>query len=200
VSIENGLIALGPVAWYLFVMSGTPGPNNTMLAASGMNFGLARTLPHIFGIAGGIVVLMVATDLGLGVVFATLPAAQTTLAIAGSLYLCYLAWRVANAGAPTVAAGAKPLSFWEAFGFQFLNPKGWVMALNAVLLMPAFESVPTKALVLGALILSLGCTPMTFWTLFGMALARLFQDDRWRRAINRSLALLLIATIPFMFV
>ena len=190
---------LGPVAWYVFVMAGTPGPNNAMLAASGMNFGLARTLPHIGGICVGITLLMFATGLGLGVIFATIPEAQIALAATGAIYLVYLAWRIANAAAPAAADGAKPISFWEAFGFQFLNPKGWVMALNAALLMPDFDHVVTKAIVLAVLALTVGCMPMAVWALFGMAIARVFQNPRWRRAINWSLAALLLATIPFMF-
>ena len=190
---------LAPVAWYVFVMAATPGPNNAMLAASGMNFGLSRTWPHIAGICVGITLLMLMTGLGLGAVFATVPEAQTALAAAGSLYLVYLAWRIANAAAPDVADGARPISFWEAFGFQFLNPKGWVMALNAALLMPAFESAVVKAVVLSVLALSVGSMPMAVWALFGMAIARVFQDARWRRIINWSLAGLLLGTIPFMF-
>ena len=190
---------LGPVAWYVFVMAGTPGPNNAMLAASGMNFGLAGTLPHMAGICVGITVLMMVTGLGLGAVFATVPEAQTALAVAGSLYLVYLAWRIANASAPSAAEGAKPISFAEAFGFQFLNPKGWVMALNAALLMPDFESIVVKAVVLGVLALSVGFMPMAVWTLFGIAIARIFESPRWRRVINWSLAAILLATIPFMF-
>ena len=191
---------LGPVTWYVFVMAGTPGPNNAMLAASGMNFGLKRTIPHIIGICVGIVALMVATGLGLGAILATLPEAQTALAIVGAVYLAYLAWRIANAAAPTAAEGAKPLSFGEAFGFQFLNPKGWVMALNAALLMPDLGGVATKALALGGLALTVGFMPMVVWALFGLAIASLLEDARWRRAINWGLALILIATIPFIFI
>lgn len=191
---------LGPVAWYVFVMAGTPGPNNAMLAASGMNFGLRLTLPHIAGICAGITLLMLATGLGLGAIFATLPEAQMVLAVAGSVYLLYLAWRIGNASAPSAAEGAKPISFTEAFGFQFLNPKGWVMALNAALLMPDFSSVVVKAIVLAILALTVGSMPMAVWALFGMAIAKVFQNPTWRRMINWSLALLLVATIPFMFI
>lgn len=194
------LALLGPVTWYVFVMAATPGPNNMMLAASGMNFGLQRTLPHIAGICAGLIILMTATGVGLGAVFATLPEAQVALAVIGSAYLLYLAWRIANAGAPSAAEGAKPISFAESFGFQFLNPKGWVMALNAALLMPAFESVIAKGLTLGVLAVTVGTTPMAVWALFGMAIARLFQNPAWRRAINWTLAAILVATIPFMFV
>ena len=171
-----------------------------MLTASGMNFGLARTWPHIAGIAGGIVALMLLCGLGLGTVFATWPEAQTALAVAGSAYLIYLAWRIANAAAPTPAEGARPLRFIEAFAFQFLNPKGWVMSLTAVTLMPNIGSVPEQAVTLAALALFVGSPSMALWALFGVAIARLFHRPKIRRAINWTLAALLIATIPFMFV
>lgn len=193
------LFLLGPVAWYVFVMSATPGPNNAMLAASGMNFGLVRTWPHIAGIASGLAALLLVCGLGLGTVFATWPEAQTVLAVAGSLYLLYLAWRIANAAAPTAAEGARPLRFVEAMGFQFLNPKAWVMALTAVTLTPAFDSVVQKTAVLVVLAVLVSWPAMAVWALFGVAIARVFQRPRVRRAINGTLAALLVATIPFMF-
>ena len=92
---------LGPVAWYILVMAVTPGPNNAMLAASGMNFGVRRTVPHILGIAIGLIVLLALCGFGLGVLFNEIPHAELTLSIIGSVYLAYLAWRIANAGAPS---------------------------------------------------------------------------------------------------
>ena len=38
---------------FAFVSSITPGPNNLMLLASGANFGLRRSVPHILGIGLG---------------------------------------------------------------------------------------------------------------------------------------------------
>lgn len=196
----SGLAVFGPVAWYIFVMAATPGPNNAMLAASGMNFGVARTIPHMAGIAGGIVVLLAACGFGLGVLFQQLPYAELTLSVIGSVYLAYLAWRVAYAAAPSAAEGARPLSFMEAFGFQFLNPKGWVMALTAATLAPALDTPLGTTIALAAVGAVVGTPSMGVWTVFGAGLARLFQDDRIRGWINRALALLLLATIPFMFV
>lgn len=195
----EALAALGPVAWYIFVMASTPGPNNAMLAASGMNFGVARTMPHILGIAAGLVVLLGACGFGLGVLFQELPMAETVLAVIGSCYLAYLAWRVANASAPTEEEGAKPISFLEAFGFQFLNPKGWVMALTAATLAPALGSPASTTLALVVVGVIVGTPSMGVWAWFGVGLARLFQDDRTRVWINRALAVMLLATIPFMF-
>lgn len=197
-ALLTGAAAFGPVAWYVFVMSATPGPNNAMLAASGMNFGVAATAPHIVGVAGGLVVLLGACAFGLGVVFQEIEQAKLALSVVGACYLCFLAWRVANAGAPTAAAGGRPLSFWEAFGFQFLNPKGWVMALTAATLAPALDAPLWGAAALGLVGLIVGLPSMGVWTFFGAGLARLFRRPILRIWINRALAVLLLATVPFM--
>lgn len=198
-AVLEGAAAFGPVAWYVFVMTATPGPNNAMLAASGMNFGFRRSVPHIAGIVGGWLTLLAGCALGLGVAFQSLPFAEKALAVAGSLYLAYLAWRIANAGAPTSAEGAKPLSFLEAFGFQFMNPKGWVLALTAATLAPAVYGPGGAAAALVAIGVVVGVPTMSAWTCFGAGLARLFRDARWRRRINWTLAAMLLLTIPFMF-
>jgi threonine/homoserine/homoserine lactone efflux protein len=195
----DSLLLLGPVTWYVFVMTATPGPNNAMLTSSGMNFGLKRTWPHIAGIAFGFPILLLLSGLGLGAVFIAWPEARIALAVLGSVYLVYLAWRIANAAAPTAKEGARPLRFAEAFGFQFLNPKGWVMALTAATMIPPMEGAATEALVLGAIAFTIGWPCLVVWTLFGVAIARLFQRPKLRRAINWTLAALLVATIPFLF-
>jgi len=193
------LAAFGPVAWYVFTMAVTPGPNNAMLTASGMNFGLKRTWPHIFGIAGGVFALFLLTGFGLGALFQTVAWAATALAVVGSLYLVYLAWRIANAAAPSAAEGARPLSFWEAFGFQFLNPKGWVMALTAVTLTPDQGGVLSTALTLVGVGMIFGTPAMCVWAGFGAALREFLKNDKVRRIVNWTLAAILLLTIPFMF-
>lgn len=190
---------LGPVAWYILVMAVTPGPNNAMLAASGMNFGVRRTVPHIMGIAIGLITLLALCGFGLGVLFEQMPYAELTLSIIGSVYLAYLAWRIANAGAPSENEGAKPLTFLESFGFQFLNPKGWVMALTAATLMPDLGGVTQTAIAFTIVGGIFGTPCMAIWTYFGAGLARIFQNPKARRRINWTLAVILLATIPFMF-
>jgi len=196
---EGGLASIGPLAWYMFVMAATPGPNNAMLAASGMNFGLRATAPHILGVACGWLLLLALCALGLGVLFQQLPHAELALGVLGAGYLAYLAWRIANAGAPTAAAGARPMSFLEAFGFQFVNPKGWVMAIFAGTLAPSFDMAYGATVVVVLVGAFVGVPSMSAWVCFGAALARLFRNDRIRRWINWVLAALLLLTIPFMF-
>jgi threonine/homoserine/homoserine lactone efflux protein len=119
---------------FAFVTSVTPGPNNMMLLASGVNFGLRRSLPHMFGISLGFMLLVASVGLGLGQVFEQVPMLYNVLRYAGAAYLLYLAWKIANAGAPDSQgdASAKPFSFLQAAAFQWVNPKAWIMAIGAI--------------------------------------------------------------------
>jgi threonine/homoserine/homoserine lactone efflux protein len=122
-----GLIA------YAFVTSVTPGPNNMMLLASGVNFGLKRTWPHIFGITFGVSTLLAAMALGLGTLFVLFPPLNTVLKGVGAAYMAWLAWKIATSGGPGEGnAKPRPMLFLEAVAFQWVNPKAWFMALGAV--------------------------------------------------------------------
>src|SRR5262245_33050881 len=133
------------MAMFAFVMAFTPGPNNIMLAASGVNFGLARSTPHLLGVVVGFAVLVAACAAGLGLVFAALPSLQLVLKVAGALYMLWLAWKVATAhrSAGQGVEAAQPLTFWQAALFQWINPKGLIAALSgvAIYVRPGHEMV-----------------------------------------------------------
>ena len=104
-----------------------------MLMASGANFGLVRTIPHMFGVALGFVAMVVLVGLGLIGLFDAVPISYTILKVMSIAYLLYLAWKIANAAPPDGAkAEAKPLTFVQAAAFQWVNPKAWTMALSAI--------------------------------------------------------------------
>ena len=118
---------------FAFATSATPGPNNTILLASGATFGLRRTIPHMVGICAGIVVMIVAVGLGLGAVFRAMPVLYNLLQVVGIVYLLVLAWRIARSGSPKQGAQTRrPLGFLGAAAFQWVNPKAWVMVIAAV--------------------------------------------------------------------
>jgi len=119
---------------FAFVTSVTPGPNNMMLLASGVNFGVRRSIPHMFGISLGFMLLVAAVGLGLGQVFQRLPVLHDALRYVGAAYLLYLAWKIAQSGAPQSRenAEAKPFTFLQAAAFQWVNPKAWIMAIGAI--------------------------------------------------------------------
>jgi threonine/homoserine/homoserine lactone efflux protein len=95
------LETVAAVAAFSFATSITPGPNNTMLLASGANFGLKKTMPHIFGINIGFPVMLIGVGLGLGQLFSTFPITYRVLQVVSAFYLLYLAWLIATSSPPT---------------------------------------------------------------------------------------------------
>src|SRR4051812_5183671 len=117
---------------FAFVSSVTPGPNNVLLWASGATFGPIRTVPHVLGTAVGLAAMALAGAAGLGVLIEVVPGLGLVIKIAGSVYLLYLAWRIAGAGGMTQTTVARPLGLLQAAAFQGINPKAWIFALGAV--------------------------------------------------------------------
>ena len=128
-----------PIALFGLVSAATPGPNTIMLTASGSAFGFQRTLPHILGITLGFPLMVFAIGLGVGEIFTRYPQVHLVLKYVGAAYLLYLAWRIAQSGRPNAGeAKARPLNFLEAAGFQWVNPKAWMIAVSAI---PAFTTI-----------------------------------------------------------
>jgi len=194
---------LGPLVTFAVATSITPGPNNIMLTASGANFGFRRTLPHLLGVAIGFTIMVLAIGLGLSEIFERLPVIHQVLRYGGGAYLLYLAYRIATA-APTTPDAAqpvgRPLTFLQAALFQWVNPKGWMMAVGAISTYTTvggdlmLESVMI-ALIFGAI----GLPSAALWAALGVAIGRLLQA-RWAlRAFNIAMALLLVASLALMF-
>ena len=116
---------------YYFVMFATPGPNNAMLTASGIKFGFKRTLPHLFGIPFGHVIQITLVCFGLGTLFQKYPSIQFYLKWICFVYLIFLGWKIIGSFSNTNKESGRPLKFYEAALFQFINPKAWVVALTA---------------------------------------------------------------------
>jgi threonine/homoserine/homoserine lactone efflux protein len=182
---------------FAFVMAMTPGPNNIMLTASGVNFGFARSVPHMSGVTIGFLVVVAACAAGLGVVFATMPAVQLALKIAGAAYMLWLAWKVANAKPADGSADplARPLTFFQAAAFQWVNPKGVLAALSGIALFMrpshAVSDFSIMVTVYGLATLA----SVTVWTGFGVALQRVLTNPRHARVFNIAMGLLLVASI-----
>ena len=184
---------------FAFVASFTPGPNNLLLAASGANFGIRRTIPHALGIVSGFPVLVLGVGLGLGTMFQRHPEVHTVLKIAGAVFLVYLAWRIATAGASdtTKTAPGRPMTFLEAALFQWVNPKAWIIAVTAV---ATFTTVGAGASLEIAVVLAI-CLLVTIgvtlaWTAFGCWLSRFLRESpRMLHAFNVGMAVLLVLSI-----
>ncbi|MEZ0235889.1 MAG: LysE family translocator [Actinomycetota bacterium] len=190
------------VALVLFAAAGSvsPGPNNTLLLASGVRFGFARTIPHVIGSAIGIGVLSLLVGLGIGAAIEAIPAAQLVLKLLGSAYFFYLAFRIARGSAVTGTDVATPLTVSQAVVFQFVNPKGWifVIALVGAFLPPDMEPVAASALV-ATVVAVVVLAAAAVWALGGAALSSILGDDRSRQAVTDALAVLMVASVAFLW-
>lgn len=182
------LTDLLPLATYCFLMSGTPGPNNVMLTASGANFGFRHTLPHIMGVVVGNAVQTLVACLGLGALFAAYPQLHAVLRVAGAAYLLFLAWRLARSSMPD-ATSARPLTWAEAALFQAVNPKSWMKAVTlATVFMPPGLQVMEGALVLAVVGFVVGFPCISVWAMFGVAIRRTLRHPRRQRVFNAIMA------------
>jgi threonine/homoserine/homoserine lactone efflux protein len=187
---------------FSIVMAFTPGPNNIMLAASGVNFGFARTVPHMAGVALGFLALLAACGAGLGLVFAAVPALQLALKVAGAAYMLWLAFKVATAHLSDSegSAPARPFTFLQAAAFQWVNPKALVASLSAiaVYVRPGHERTDFPVMLAVLMVCTVGS--VSTWTGFGVGLRRLLREPRHARIFNLAMALLLVASIVPMVV
>ncbi len=184
-----------------FVSAVTPGPNNVMLWASGLRFGMRRTLPHLTGIVVGVGVMVVVVGAGFGLLITEVPAIETTFKVTGSGYLLYLAYQIAGGGGAEEAEIARPLTIFQAAAFQFVNPKAWVFVLAAVsTFRPTDLNVVVGSLAM-ALVMMLVIIPCAgLWAGAGSILSRYLDDQAESRFVRVLLGLLLAATVVFIWI
>jgi threonine/homoserine/homoserine lactone efflux protein len=175
----------------------TPGPNNTLLMSAGMNFGFRRTIPMIMGVCLGFPLMIACVGLGLGEVFTRFPVIYTALKYVGAAYMLWLAYKIATAtrSSDETKQDARPLGFLQMALFQWVNPKGWVMAVTALSAYTVAASYYTGvALVSGTFVL-MGITSAATWAMFGSSLRSVLNHPKYFRAINIVLALTLVASL-----
>ncbi len=187
------------MAVFAFVTSVTPGPNNMMLLASGVNFGVRATLPHLLGISCGHFIMFMAVGLGLGELFIRVPVIYQVMQVLGMAYMLYLAWGIVRSGPPPEDAasneGSTPLGFWGAAAFQWVNPKAWVMTLGFFSnYLPQDAGLVLIAAV--SLVFSLINLPsIAVWAVMGARMGHYLQVVLFRRIFNWTMALLLVASM-----
>lgn len=186
------------VILFTFSTSITPGPNNLMIMSSGLNYGVHRSLPHLTGICLGFPAMIVAIGLGLGTLFSQFPLLHEIVRWAGIAYLLYLAWVIARTRSVSEMESGTPMTFFQAVAFQWVNPKGWIMAVGAL---AAFTS-PSGEMWweigrIALVFIVIGGPCIIAWMLFGVGLKRLLNEPKHLRRFNVSMGLLLaISVIP----
>ena len=181
---------------FTFVASVTPGPNNIMLFASGVNHGIKKSLPHYFGICIGFLLLVAAVGFGLGTLFKQSPLLHQVLQIVGALYLVYFAWKIGSTNSASNSNEIRaPITFLEAVLFQWVNPKAWVVAIGAIAAFPIQSRIATSIATIIVMYLFMGLLAMGIWLTLGTSLQRFLNSVKRRRIFNVSMAILLLLSI-----
>ncbi|WP_277978053.1 LysE family translocator [Pantoea endophytica] len=179
---------------YVTVMSITPGPNNLLLATSGVNFGFKRTLPMLFGILLGCAIQMLLASVALDALLHWMGAIRLPLTVVGCSYLLWLSWKIFRAGAPQLRERPRPMTLIGGICFQGVNPKAWLMVTNVALMYANSNGVLT--VLLGFAALNLPC--ILIWAALGDRLRSHLQVAWKRQAFNSLMALSLVATTVWM--
>jgi threonine/homoserine/homoserine lactone efflux protein len=190
-----------PLILFAFVTSITPGPNNIMLLASGVNFGLRRTIPHLFGVSHGFFFLLMAVGLGLGEIFKAYPEIYAGMKWVSAAYFIYLAWGIVQSTAPrTDGTQPQPMSWLGAVAFQWVNPKAVIMAIGCFSSFAAPGSGILLIFMISAVFSLVNLPCLGIWALFGDRLRDILQVPKYRLIFNWAMAVLLIASLlPIFF-
>ena len=184
------------MALFWIVAAYTPGPNNVIASYSGFNFGIKKTLPHIFGVALGFTFLIFLLTIGLVNVFKIFPIIQVSLKYLGSIFLVYLAYKIYFSKIDSEKKNENPVKFIETFLFQFLNPKG--VLIGIIIVSTYVENGENyfkyaTQVILFAFLVSL--SSITFWTFIGKYLRKFATNEKFIKYFNCVMSLLLILSI-----
>lgn len=182
---------------FILATSITPGPNNLMIMASGVNHGFRNSLPHLIGIDLGFPVMLIGVGLGISQLFILIPELLNGLKVVGVLYLTYLAYKIATTSVtPKTQKTTEPFSFWQAALFQWVNPKAWIMAVSAVITFTvADQSYFLQVLTIALTFVLFGAPCTVIWLGFGTSLKKLLTKPVYLRVFNISMACLLMLSL-----
>ena len=186
------------LALSLFAISSsiTPGPNNMMMLASGVNHGFRRSVPHLLGISLGFCFMIVAVGLGLAAVFTQFPILHTVLKVAGTLYMLWLAYKIATSTCSIEGKNGTPMTFLQACAFQWVNPKAWMMALGALATYPVAGAAYLPQVLLVTAVFGIFNGPcVAVWLGLGTGLKRYLDQPAYLKAFNYLMAALLVASL-----
>jgi threonine/homoserine/homoserine lactone efflux protein len=181
---------------FYFIMYATPGPNNSILTASGIKFGFIRTIPNIFGIPTGHGIQLSLVCFGLGSLFVQFPILLDILKYIGAIYLLYLAWKMfGSINITSVEDKSSPLKYYEAILFQFVNPKAWVICITAVsLFFPKDENIIIGTIFMVIMSTIINIPSISLWAFGGSMIRNYLRNDQIKKIVEWLLAMLLIGT------
>ena len=181
---------------FMLGTSCSPGPNNIVASYSGFNFGVVKTFPHMLGVIFGFTSVVCVLNFGLINIFKLYPLIQEILKISGSIFLVYLAYKIAFSKNIKENKKENPVKFLETFFFQFLNPKGVIVAI--IIVSTYVESGSNFVnYSFWVILVSFICAliSITFWTFVGKFFRRFATNEKFIKYFNYVMSVLLLLSI-----
>ena len=181
---------------FMFVTSCSPGPNNIVASHSGFNHGIKKTIPLMLGVIFGFTTMITIVNFGLINIFKLYPIIQKTLIFTGTIFLIYLAYRISFSKTSTQEKSLNPVSFTETFMYQFLNPKGVIVAIISV---STYVEVGNNFLYYSLWVIGVAFVfaiiSIIFWVLIGKFMRKFATNDKFIKLFNYAMSLLLLSCI-----
>ena len=189
------------IALFCFVAAFTPGPNNVVASYSGFNFGITKTIPLILGVTLGFTSLIFFLTIGLINVFKIFPILQNILKYLGTLFLLYLAYKISFSRSSKEEEKKNPVTFFDTYFFQFLNPKGVLFGIIIVsTYLELGENYLSYAIQIVLLAFIFSSTSITLWTFIGKFLRKFATNDKFINYFNYAMSLLLLLSIVTIYI
>ena len=188
------------VAVFGFITSVTPGPNNTFLLTSGMNFGLRKSIAYVNGIIVGLIIMISAMYLGVGSLFRAFPMVQEVLKYVGFSYILYMAYSIVRSSFNHKHEIAERVGFFRSVAFQMVNPKAWIVIMSTVAAYIPAKSTVAEAVAVVSVFLITTYPGAIIWAAFGELMSGWLSNQKYRRIFNISAAILLVVSMaPVLF-
>ena len=179
----------------------TPGPNNIMSSYSGFNFGFKRTIPLMLGVIFGWTTMLAVMASGLIFIFQKYLILQDVIKILGTFFLIYLAYKIAFNSKDKEENIKEPVKFFDTFLFQFINPKGVMVAMIAV---STFIDVQNNyfrdASIVVVAYFFVAVFSVSSWCLLGKYLRKFATSENFIKKFNFTMSFLLIVCVIMFYV
>jgi threonine/homoserine/homoserine lactone efflux protein len=168
------------VAWFLtvFPLTFSPGPANTMFAASGASFGFIQTIPLMLGINLICLIQTLIIGTGMGELVFRYPSLMSIFKYLGCLFMLYLAYKFFRSS-KVEKKHVKAPTFWDGCVLEFLNFKFLTipMVMFSQFLSPNYSKMG-QVLIMTVALNGLNMAGNCVWIAGGDAITRVFSTDR----------------------
>ncbi|RPG94963.1 MAG: LysE family translocator [Candidatus Pelagibacter sp. TMED253] len=189
-----------PFLLFSFVAAFTPGPNNIMTSYTAFNFGIKKAIPTMLGVIFGWTTLIIILQLGSVIIFQKFEYLQIIIKVLGSIYLLFMAYKLAVPGKKNNKTSPKPVTFLNTYFFQFVNPKSIVVGLTAISIFIDVNNFLMDSLILTIVFFFMAIGSQTAWCVLGKYMRKFATSNRFIQNFNYTMSFLLIVCVILFYV